>query len=206
MSNESDRATAIGRENSADEPRKSWWQWMLLHPTLPVALVPALIAAWTGIPQFLQWREARNLNVPTNEVSRALEQSRAWEVNFKCLQTEIQQISPRSPTTYTIAMQVCPSGDILLALTPLNADTPKYEWILTRKLFNQQTSFSFTTTAHAQGAPQSGSATVRVIDVRTQGRNVVRRLQLSNNSCIDEIVDTATGRRLSSNSAPCTRF
>ncbi len=210
MSNESDRVAAIGREkeNSTDEPRKSWWQWLLLHPTLPAALVPLVLAAWAGIPQVLQWWAARELNVPTSELARTLEQKRAWETNWECLRTEIQQVTLNSPATYTISLQACRSGDILLALTPLHAPAnPTYEWILTRKLLlTPKTSFSFTTTAWAQGASPSGAAPIRVIDVRAQGRNVVRRLQLANNACIDETVDTATGRRLSSNSAPCTRF
>jgi hypothetical protein len=210
MSNESDRVAAIGREkeNSTDVPRKSWWQWLLLHPTLPAALIPLIVALWAGVPQLLQWKAARDLNVPTSELARTQEQKRAWETNRECLQTEIQQVALRSPATYTISLQACPSGDILLALTPLHAPAnPTYEWILTRKLLlTPQASFSFTTTARAQVAPPNSAAPIRVIDVRTQGRNVVRRLQLANNACIDETVDTATGRRLSSNSAPCTRF
>jgi len=42
--------------------------------------------------------------------------------------------------------------------------------------------------------------------MRKDGHNIVRRLQLSDNTCIDEIIDPVRGRRVSSQRAPCTRF
>jgi hypothetical protein len=204
MAQEADRAVPTRSEatNASEATGKPWWQWLLLHPTLPAALIGALIAS---TPQILQWMAARDLNVPVSELARVREQKRAWEDNRQCL-VEIQQVSLPSPGNYTISLQSCRSGDILLALTPLHdPSSPRYEWIVTRNLLRQQASFSFVTTASAQAAPTQ-SPPIQVIDVRSQGRNVVRRLQLSNKTCIDEIVDTATGRRLSSQSAPCTRF
>jgi hypothetical protein len=214
MTHEPDRVAAIGSEKgaAADAIKKPWWHVAMLNPALPVALIPVIVGAIGylagSIPQIMQWKAARDLNVPTSGLARALEANKAWEDNRACLrETEIEQISLRSPGTYTISLQSCPSGDILLALTPLHDPTNlTYEWVITRKLFRQQTSFSFTTMALAEVAPPPNAAPIRVIDIRSQGRNVVRRLQLSNNSCIDEIVETATGRRVSSQSAPCTRF
>jgi hypothetical protein len=204
MAQEADRAVPIRSEatNASEATGKPWWQWLLLHPTLPAALIGALVAS---TPQILQWMAARDLNVPLNQVTRAREQTRAWEENRQCL-AEIQQVDLPSPGNYTISLQACRSGDILLALTPLHDPAAlRYEWIVTRNFLRQQASFSFVTAASAQAAPAQ-SPPVQVIDVRSQGRNVVRRLQLSDKTCIDEIVDTATGRRLSSQSAPCTRF
>jgi hypothetical protein len=213
MTHDPDRAAAISSEkgNSAEATRRPWWHLAMLHPTLPVALIPVVIGAVGyiagSIPQILQWKAARDLNVPVSEVSLAQEQARAWADNLECLRTDIQQISLRSPANYTVSLQSCPSGDILLALTPLHApSTPIYQWVVTRKMFKPQASAFLVNMALAQTVPPSSSAPVLVIDVRTQGRNVVRRLQLSDKTCIDEVVDPATGRRVSSQSAPCTRF
>jgi hypothetical protein len=215
MTQEPERAAAIGSEKAtpAAEVRRPWWQWVMLHPQVPVALIPVAAAligdVVANIPNLLQWKAARDLNVPTSELARVQEQLKAWTDNSECLKAEIQQVSLRSPATYTIALQSCPSGDILLALTPVHAPANvEYRWVVTRHMFRTQAGLSVTTLALAEGAqPQPpGAAPVLVIDSRPQGRTVVRRLQLSDRTCIDEVVDTVTGRRMSSQSAPCTRF
>jgi hypothetical protein len=213
MTQEPERAAAVGGEKggAAGDTRRPWWQWVMLHPQVPVAMISLLAAAIgylaANVPNFLQWKAARDLNVPTSELARVQEQLKAWADNSECLKAEIQQVNLRSPSTYTIAVQSCPSGDILLALTPLHAPTnTEYRWIVTRSMFKPQAGLSFTTMALAEVAqprPPGPSPTL-VIDSRPEGRTVVRRLQLSDRTCIDEVVDTVTGRRPPPEFAECS--
>ena len=47
---------------------------------------------------------------------------------------------------------------------------------------------------------------VRVVDIKKQGTSVVRRIQRSDNTCVDETIDAYTGRRLDQKQAPCSKF
>jgi hypothetical protein len=205
-------ATAImsERKNGAlDTLPKRWWQWVLLYPQVPVAVISALGGLLLGnIPQIIQFVTATRIGVPVAGVAYAQEQAQAWERNAKC-HREIEHTKPNTDTNYAIDLLPCPSGDILVTLTPIQSpDRPRYKWIVTKDLFTQQGRFSFTTAALAEDArAQPGAPSpVRVIDSTKQGGNIVRRLLLSDNTCIDETVDAFTGRRLDQKSAPCTRF
>ena len=184
----------------SDVPKR-WCQWLLMYPTLAVALAGA-------IPQYYQWAEALVIGIPSGDVNDAREQAKAWERNVGCLH-DIDHIKPSARTNYSIDLIACPSGDILLTLTPLqNPDHPVSRWIVTRNLFTQvaRSAPPDMTLAEGPATPSAAATPVRVVDIKTQGRIVIRRIQLSDNTCIDETIDAYTGRRLSQAPAPCTKF
>ncbi len=186
----------------SDVPKR-WWQWLLMYPTLAVALAGA-------IPQYYLWAQALIIGVSSADVNDAREQAKAWERNVDCLH-DIDHIKPSAHTAYSIELVACPTGDILLTLTPLqNPDHPVSRWIVTKSLFTQVASQSTPATmtrAEGPATPSAAAATpVRIVDIKTQGRYVIRRIQLSDNTCIDETIDSYTGRRLSQAPAPCTKF
>ena len=182
----------------SDVPKR-WWQWLLMYPTLAIALAGA-------IPQYYLWAQALIIGVPSDEVNDAREQAKAWERNVDCLH-DIDHIKPSARTAYTIELVACPSGDILLTLTPLqNPDHPVSRWIVTRNLFTQVASQSAPLAERPATTSSAAATPVRIVDIKTQGRVVIRRVQLSDNTCIDETIDAYTGRRLSQAPAPCTKF
>ncbi len=185
----------------SDSPKR-WWQWLLMYPTIAIALAGA-------VPQYYQWIEAAAMGLPIGgDVGDAKEQAKAWERNVGCLH-DIDHITPSARTNYSIALVTCPSGDILLTLTPLqNPDQPVFRWIVTRALFTQAAQSTFSIMALAQGVamPSPGATSVRIVDIKTQGKIIIRRVQLSDNTCIDETIDAYTGRRLSRTQAPCSKF
>jgi hypothetical protein len=184
----------------SDSPQR-WWQWVLMYPT-------AVIAIFAGIPQIYQWVAAITIGLsPFANVAEAQQQEKAWERNVGCLRA-IDHIKPSSSTNYAIDVVPCPSGDILLTLTPLqNPDQQVSKWIITRVLFTQVAESSPPRLELALAAGASGSPdSVRVLDIKKQGSTVVRRIQLSDNTCVDETIDAYTGRRLDEKKAPCSRF
>jgi hypothetical protein len=186
---------------SSNLPRR-WWQWLLMYPTIAIALLGA-------VPQYYQWITAAGMGIPLGwNVSEAQEQAKAWERNVGCLH-DIDHIKPTSHTNYSIDLVSCPSGDILLTLTPLqNPDQQVSRWIVTKMLFSQVAYLGLLSPALAQSSAIRFAevSSVRIIDIKTDGKTVVRRIQLSDQTCVDETIDAYTGRRLSRTEAPCTKF
>jgi hypothetical protein len=186
------------------ETARPWWQWVLMYPTMIIALTGA-------IPQYYQWIAAARMGLSpiTGDVKQADEQEKAWQRNIDCLGT-IDHIKPTSSTDYTIDLISCPSGDILVTLKPLrNPDQQISTWIVTKALFSGEAARSlFTSTVLAQdGGAQPGSPVqVRIVDIKKEGSTVIRRVQLQDNTCIDEMIEAYTGRRLDQKQAPCTKF
>jgi hypothetical protein len=185
-----------------DGAPQRWWQWVLMYPTIAVALAGA-------IPQYYQWITAVAIGLPIfSDVGDAQQQEKTWERNVSCLRN-IDHIKPSSSTNYSIDLVSCPTGDILVTLTPLqNPDQQVSRWIITKVLFTQVADAASARPELAQVAatPAESPDTVRVLDIKKQGANVVRRIQRSDNSCVDETIDAYTGRRLEQKPAPCAKF
>jgi hypothetical protein len=185
-----------------DGSPQRWWQWVLMYPTIAVALAGA-------IPQYYQWVTAVAIGLPIfGNVGDAQQQERTWERNVNCLHS-IDHIKPSSSTNYSIDLVSCPTGDILVTLTPLqNPEQQVSRWIITKVLFTQVADSSppQVELAQAAGAPPETPDSVRVLDIRKQGTSVVRRIQRSDNTCVDETIDAYTGRRLDQKQAPCSKF
>ena len=185
-----------------DGSPQRWWQWLLMYPTIAIALAGA-------VPQYYQWISAAAIGLPLfGDVGDAQQQEKTWERNIGCLRS-IDHIKPTSSTNYSIDLVSCPSGDILVTLTPLqNPDQQVSRWIITKVLFTQVAEAAVPRVELAQVAatpPQTPNAE-RVLDIKKLGANVVRRIQRSDNSCVDETIDAYTGRRLDQKQAPCTKF
>jgi len=55
-------------------------------------------------------------------------------------------------------------------------------------------------------APAGSPNSVRILDIKQQGATVVRRIQRSDNTCVDETIDANTGRHVDQKPAACTKF
>jgi hypothetical protein len=125
----------------------------------------------------------------------------------------IEHIKPTSSTAYSIDLVSCPTGDILVTLTPLqNPEQQISKWIITKALFTETAEAALPHSsprielAQAAGPVPAAPDPVRVLDIRKQGASVIRRVQLSNNTCVDETIDAYTGRRLDQKPAACSKF
>lgn len=64
----------------------TWWQWMLLYPSLVATLLSA-------VPSWIDHIQAANIGVKTSDLAQAKEQKRLWETNLDCTRAqEIQRI------------------------------------------------------------------------------------------------------------------
>ena len=183
-----------------DGSPQRWWQWLLMYPTIAIALAGAL-------PQYYQWFTAAAIGLPFfGDVSGAQQQEKAWERNLSCL-IGIEHIKPTSNTNYAIDLVSCPTGDILVTLTPLqNPEQKVSRWVITKTLLTQVADNSPTIELAQVTTPGASPDSVRILDIKKQGANVVRRIQRSNNTCVDETIDVYTGRHLDQQPASCTKF
>lgn len=194
------KTTTLRALGDADSRRK-WWQWVLMYPALAVALVGA-------VPQFGQWLSALRMGAsPGSNVADLKAQQEAWNRNAKCL-AEIKRVKPASQTAYAIDLLVCPSGDILLTLTPIqDASAQVSRWIMTRELLSLAVH-----TAQLPPDPareplrETAVHATRVVGVKQSRDLVVRRVQLSDNTCEDQTINPYTGRLVSAKRAPCDPF
>lgn len=182
-----------------DSPQR-WWQWVLMYPTI-------IIALFAGLPQIYQWVSALGLGLsPFANVEDAKAQEKAWQRNINCLRS-IDHVKPDSSTNYAIDLVSCPSGDILVTLTPLqNPSQQISRWIVTQSLFTEVASSLFVRPALAQSASTPLAKPERIIDIKKQGATVIRRVQLFGGTCVDETIDALTGRRSGQKPAPCGKF
>jgi hypothetical protein len=198
-------AQADVRSAPAKEPAPlRWWQWLLMYPTLALAIVGA-------VPQYGQWIAAIRMGIsPGSDVVFYKQQSEAWDRNGECLQNAaIDRLKPVSQTNYAIEILACKSGDILVTMIPVqNPDAAEHRWIVTKDIVGHQAQFSLTTSAFAQepaAVPAEVQAT-RVLGVRRDGSTIIRRVQLSNGACEDQAINSYTGRLLGRRPARCDRL
>jgi hypothetical protein len=162
------------------------------------------------IRQFYQWVTAFRIGVSPARVIDAQDQDQAWGRDIPCLRDQdIQTVKTVAETNYTIELVACPSGDILLTLTPLQNPNHKVtKWIITRNFFTEVAGFAVIAPAMAldHTAVLAQATPVRVIDAVKQGTTVIRRIQRSDNTCVDETIDAYTGRLLDQKNAPCAQF
>ena len=179
-----------------------WWQWILMYPALFIAMLGA-------VPQYFHWVSAVQLGLsPFADVGGAEKQLDAWRRNTDCL-SGIDHVKPEAKTRYGIDLLTCPSGDILVTLTPPpGAGQALSTWIITADLFTHTARRGLLAAAFAQTPPRATEEpySTRVIDVRQSGTLVTRRIQRSDGSCVDQTIDALTGRHIRQADAPCTKY
>ena len=194
---------------TAARKKKKWWQWLFAYPTIITSAIGA-------VPQYTTWAKAYMLNVPWNAVSEAEEQKALWTKNFECSWKEPAQTSTTSMTTgrnERITVTLCPSGDALVAIQPPGAE-PRFRWIGLDRFGTTQR------TARRNGLPRwavgeavaaesprmiaQGSSVVICVTKDARGF-IVRRLQLPDGKCQEQVVNPYTGRVVEVRPSACTK-
>ncbi len=183
-----------------DHPKSSgslkWWQWVLMYPTLFIALVGSA-------PTVLNLIRASQLDVPFRGVTEARAQQRLWEENFDCIKDADFSVVKMYNNTEVGAI-VCTSGDVLIqVLEPIG--TPKLRWIDFESIGAAVASpdgpvifmpVSFGLEFRVQ---QTGPT---VICTYWEGSYLVRRMR-DGNRCFEYVINTATGAVIEVRDALC---
>ncbi|HEY7652951.1 MAG TPA: hypothetical protein VIG07_09035 [Methylomirabilota bacterium] len=195
---------------TATRKKKKWWQWLLAYPTIITGAVGA-------VPQYTTWAKAVVLGVPWSAVSEAEEQKALWTKNFECSWKEPVQTARTTLTTSRnerVTITLCPSGDALVALQPPGAE-PRFRWIGFDRfetgapraaIMDSLPGGSVREAAAAEGPWMLVQAEGVVICVTRDAKGlVVRRLQLPNGQCQEQVVNPYTGKVVEVRPSACTK-
>lgn len=196
--------------------RLGWWtrvvDWVTDHPKQASALAGLVVAA---LPAPVQLAGALLLGVPYADFLPALRENKLWKENLACASAPFDGLA--TAQNMQVDAVVCQSGNVLVRVKSPNGNTA-YRWVPLDSVIDQTAgTFSLISTAQAAGVPASGAAlvpllvaggsTFEVICQQWLGNGLVkRRLQdRSTGQCIDEVVNTYTGKVVSTSPAPDCR-
>jgi hypothetical protein len=193
--------------------KRKWWQWLLAYPTIITSAIGA-------VPQYTTWAKAYMLNVPWNAVSEAEEQKALWTKNVECSWKESVQTGKTSVTTdkdERVTITLCPSGDALVTIQPAGAE-PRFRWISFDRFGSTQR------TATRDGQPRRAvqeaaaaestregpwmmvQANAVVICVTKDANGfIVRRLQLPDGKCQEQVINPYKGTVVEVRPSSCTK-
>jgi hypothetical protein len=196
---------------AARKGKKKWWQWLLAYPTIITGTIGA-------VPQYTTWVKAYMLNVPWNAVSEAEEQKALWTKNLECSWKEPAQTARTTMTTSRnerVTITLCPSGDALVAIQPAGAE-PRFRWVAFDRFDTGSKhaawpdgvpGFSVRPAAAAEAPARLAQAPPpTVICVTHDARGfIVRRLQLADGQCQEQVINPYTGTVVEVRPAACTK-
>jgi hypothetical protein len=174
------------REAPEARTATTWWQWMLLYPSLVATLI-------TAVPTWIDRIQAANIGVKASDLAQAKEQKRLWETNLDCTRAqEIQRI--RTSHNTEVGAQVCPSGDVLVQLRRPSADQTIFRWVSARTL-EQEASLLFHP-ATANAAPREtvvAQLAQSVVNQRWLQPGLLKQRVRQGSGCLDLVINTYTG-------------
>lgn len=208
-----DERIAVRHDDTGPTPpgrSPTWWQWILLYPALAVAVIPA-------VPEWAKMVRAWQVDLPVAQFEEGKESQLVLRRNDACtteLETRIGTVEETS-----IDARVCPAtGDVILRMATADKNVV-IRGISAAVLAGgdrvQSASVSMIGAAHAATAapprravmaiPVQSTPVVATICQRwIDDRMMMQRVQTAANRCFDEVFDTLTGQRVSSEPAPCT--
>jgi len=206
--------------SAAAGPRR-WWQWLLVYPTVAVAVIGAL-------PTGIEAARSFNLGVPFGQSADARTQNRLWQENFECPQKANFNTTVNSKKV-EIGSAVCESGDVLLFGKRIEWDRPQYRWVSWNEVAptgkstaNSVAWLGLVSEARAaeperivlaQAAPRAGDSS-RLMMAQTESRVICQRWVANGqllqrvatpNTCYDQVINTFNGWVVSKHTAPCNR-
>jgi hypothetical protein len=195
---------------TAARKKKKWWQWLFAYPTIITSAIGA-------VPQYTTWTKAVMLGVPWNAVGEAEQQKALWTKNFECSWKEPSQTAKTTLTTSRnerVTVTLCPSGDALVAIQPPGAE-PRFRWIgfdrfdagaQRSAMTDGWPALSVQAAAAAEGAGMLVQAEGVVICVTRDANGfIMRRIQLPDGRCQEQVVNPYTGKVVEVRPAACTK-
>jgi len=192
--------------------RPRWWtrvaDWVTEHPKQASALGGLLVAA---LPAPMQLAGAMLLGVPYADFLPALRENKLWQENLACASAPFDGLA--TSRNLQVDAVVCQSGNVLVRVKSPNGDTA-YRWVPLDSVVQHAAAggFSLISSAYAQPLPllalaAGGGSNFEVVCQQWVGNGLVKRRirDSSTGRCFDEVVNTFTGKVVSSVPAPDCR-
>jgi hypothetical protein len=180
---------------------RSWWQWLLIYPSLALGVLGSL-------PTVIQGVESLRFKVPFGAVPLARESHAMFERNLDCLGSiaEAGHVV-RLPDNTAIHAVPCRTGDIMIRVDRPDGRS-SIRWLEGRSLMlAARDALAPIGQASAQDATPvaGGGHPVAVLCMfRQPDGKIVRRVRLNTGNCVDEIINPYTGAIVTVRPAPCS--
>lgn len=188
------------KANPSDQTEKprTWWQWILVHPTLVIPLVGGLGGS---IPTAIEFIQSVRYDVPFGQSAYARDQAEAWKRNMSCTTAPLEPLI--TPKKVEVDATICRTGDVLVRIkTPDGLGV--FRWV------NLDTALSNTLVAalsaivpsamagnlNREFSEPSGKYSVEC-QFPTSNRRVVRISRRENGFCEAAEIDTYNGNIVS---------
>jgi hypothetical protein len=187
-----------------------------MTPSIRIAVAALIVLVIIGaVPQYRSWINAYIMGVPSEAIHQARIQEKLWEKNFACA-TQLD----RSSSNYAVitgehvvmVAWACPSGDVLVTVESATDDiSARSVWIplnsgdFTASLFDAVVPKAFAATDVLYVTKRKAPMVTVLCQKWLPNRFIKRRIQLANDRCVDETINTRTGRVTKRLKAPCDR-
>lgn len=214
-------ARTLAQADQLPEPRRAWRHWVgiaawsvPMHS--PAMVVSLLVLALVGaVPQYLTWVRAYVMGVPSETVHEARVQEELWEKNFACatqLDHDSGNYAAITGEHVVVVAWACPSGDVLVTIEATTADaTRRTVWIpldsghASMAMLDHLVRTAFAT-PYPRTAKRRATPMVNVLCQKwLPDRSILRRVQLANGQCFDEVINPRTGAVIKRRPASCDR-
>ena len=191
-------------DNRSSHPTK-WWQWVFLYPVLLTSIVAA-------IPTYIEAFKATKYKVPFGQSSSAEEQDDLWKKNLLCVSAPLDPLV----TVHNVKVDatICKSGDVLVQIFDPNGKQ-FYRWVDVDKVISEANNgliaSAYAATNEDYWRVRNGGA---IIICQRKGSTIIcqkylepgrllRRISVPGRGCFDEIINTYTGKVLSTTPVAC---
>jgi hypothetical protein len=191
---------AAKRPDDATKPR-SWWQWLLIYPSLALGLVGSLPTAIQGV-ESLRWK------VPYGTVPMARESHAMFERNLDCLDTIAEPgRMVRLADNTAIHAVACRTGDIMIRVDRSDGRS-SIRWLEGKSLVtagrDALAPIGPAQASEATHVAQGGTPVAVICTKRQRDGTIMRRVRLSSGACVDEIINPYNGNIVAVRPAPCS--
>ncbi len=211
-------ARVMAQADQLPAPRRGLWLLRaLLWPATPAMRVTAaafgLIVLFGAVSHYVTWIRAYTMGVPSGALREARLQGRLWQKNFECA-TQLDQHSANyaaiTSEHVTVVTWACPSGDVLVMLESPSDDIAQRSVWVALDFPYESASLLDRVIPPAFAAADAGYAARRVAPItavlcqKVLSNHVVKqRVQRADGTCEDRFVNTANGRVVKQQKAPC---
>jgi hypothetical protein len=172
----------------------NWWQWILMYPTLGIAILGA-------IPTVVQGIRAFSIGTTYSEVPIVQRNATLFENNWKCLGKSGTTVQLADNTKIEVA--VCERGDIWIRSTTAE-NQGHVSWVTRDEVLGKKQTKQVVTRGLGVSLQSLAQNTARPLCVfKDKSGKIIRRIVVAPGNCRDEQIDPYTGR-ITSVPADCT--
>ncbi|WP_218673772.1 hypothetical protein, partial [Candidatus Entotheonella palauensis] len=200
-------------------PRRGLWSWLLdlrwgvASPPMRIAMAALSVFILVGaVSQYVTWTRAYWMGISPDALHEARIQEHLWQKNFDCaaqLDYESANYAAIAGEQVTVVTWACPSGDVLVTLESVSDEiSQRSVWValdapdLNVELLDWLTSSAFAASPDRVAQRQRPRLSV-LCQKRLPKKRLLRRMQHKPGRCVDEVIDTRSGRVIERRKAPC---